>query len=342
MLDLEGRVRFASPRDLEMFGLANMEAKLGRNVLDFIIDPERERAAKTLAETLTGRFPANQRFMMRRADGRQFMAELSGTLLHDGLGLARGLMIVTRDVTERQQQEDELQSKNEELERFTYTVSHDLKSPLITIKGFANALLGDFRAGRTDRVEEDLRRVVVAADKMTQLLNGLLELSRIGRVERPPTHVSMNRLAHDVVELLSGPIKARKARVVVQPDLPKVLADQQRLMQVLQNLVENALKFGGSPPEIVIGMKVFHGQEVFFVSDNGPGVEPRFRETIFGLFNKLDAHTEGTGIGLALVRRIVESHDGRIWVEAARPDGTGAIFYFTLAPGAATSGTFQI
>jgi PAS domain S-box-containing protein len=338
---MEGRVRFSSPKDIEMFGLPNMDAKLGRHALEFVAEHERERVQQNLVDALAGKLLPNQRFAMRRADGSQFMAEVNGTLLHDGLGVARGLMIVTRDATERQRQEDELQSKNEELERFTYTVSHDLKSPLITIKGFAGALMADARAGRTDRLESDLKRVVVAADKMTQLLNGLLELSRIGRVERPPVSVSMSKLANEVVDLLSGSIKANKARVTVQQNLPSVLGDPQRLQQVLQNLIENALKFGGQPPKIFVGMKPIMGQEVFFVSDNGAGVEPRFRETIFGLFNKLDARTEGTGIGLALVRRIIEAHGGRVWVESAEADGTGAVFYFTLAPGAATSGTTE-
>ncbi|HEV2693902.1 MAG TPA: PAS domain S-box protein [Verrucomicrobiae bacterium] len=342
VMDMEGRIRFASPKDLEMFGLPDMDAKLGRHTLEFVAEGERERVTQTLLQSFMGNIERNQRFMMLRADGSQFMAEVNGTLLRDGLGVARGLMIITRDVTERQRQEDELKSKNEELERFTYTVSHDLKSPLITIKGFAGALLADAKVGRTDRLADDLKRVVVAADKMGQLLNGLLELSRVGRIVNRPVRVSLTKLADDVVELLSGSIKQRGAQVTVQRDLPVVSGDPQRLQQVLQNLIENALKFGHDtrPPVIEVGAKTQAGQMLLFVRDEGRGIEPRFRETIFGLFNKLDARSDGTGIGLALVRRIVEFHGGRIWVESGEND-QGTVFYFTLPPGGATSGGSQ-
>jgi signal transduction histidine kinase len=241
-------------------------------------------------------------------------------------------MVIIRDVTERQRQEDELKNKNSELERFTYTVSHDLKSPLITIKGFAGALLADAAAGRTDRLTDDLKRIVLAADKMAELLNGLLELSRIGRILNPPQNVSMSRLAEDVLALLAGTIAQRQARVTVQPGLPDAYGDAQRLQEVLQNLVENALKFSapGRAPEIEIGFATIGEPTAYFVRDRGRGIEARFHESIFGLFNKLDTRSEGTGIGLALVRRIVEFHGGSIWVESAGL-GEGATFYFTLA-----------
>ncbi|MEY4918142.1 MAG: hypothetical protein RL616_2055 [Verrucomicrobiota bacterium] len=339
VLDLAGVVRFASPHDLNIYGVAKNEALLGRAMLDFVLPGDRERAMTTLHRAQQGQFEANQRFQMLRPDGSRFVAELNGALLRDGLGVARGLMVITRDVTDRQRQEDELKNKNEELERFTYTVSHDLKSPLITIKGFAGALLVDAKVGRTDRMGDDLNRIIAAAEKMTALLNGLLELSRVGRIVNSPVAVAMTKVADDVVELLAGSIKQRRASVTVQRDLPVVSGDPQRLHQVLQNLVENALKFGGlaGPPEIDIGVKIVPGEgRVFFVRDYGRGIEPRHRELVFGLFNKLDARTEGTGIGLALVRRIVEFHGGRIWVEAGEAD-VGTVFCFTLPGTAATS-----
>jgi len=340
VLDMAGNVRFTSPRNQELFALHHPEAMLGRDFLDFIVPADLERARPLLHRALQGNFDPQQRFQMLRPNGTRFVAELNGTLLRDGLGVPRGLMVITRDVSDRQHQDDELKNKNAELERFTYTVSHDLKSPLITIKGFASAQLADAKAGRTDRLDDDLKRIVAASDKMAQLLNGLLELSRVGRILNQPISVSMTQVAEEVVELLSGTISQNGAQVTVQRAMPIVSGDPQRLAQVLQNLLENALKFSRQtgPPVISIGCKKHLDVDVFFVRDNGPGIEPRHRKSVFGLFNKLDARTEGTGIGLALVRRIVEFHGGHIWVESGA-DGKGAIFCFTLAGATATSET---
>ena len=227
---------------------------------------------------------------------------------------------------------EELRQKNTELEQFTYTVSHDLKSPLITIKGYSGGLLRDLSNGRHDRFESDLKRIAVAADKMTSLLENLLELSRIGRIVNPPTKFSMGELTHDVISLLSGPITKCNANIVVQEGLPDIYADRTRMHEVIQNLVENALKFTGERPEptIEIGLrKNGVSNQIFFIRDNGKGIDPRYHETVFGLFNKLDASTEGTGIGLALVRRIIEVHGGRIWVESEGIN-RGTTFCFTL------------
>lgn len=239
---------------------------------------------------------------------------------------------VFEDITVRHQQDRELHEKNAELERFTYTVSHDLKSPLITIKGFAGALLQDVAAGKHQRLEADLRRVSEAAEKMGHLLNDLLELSRIGRTVNPPVEVKLEVLVREVLGLLAGAIAKTGAQIELQPGLPVVRADRQRLAEVWQNLLENALKFSGSAsPRIEIGWREGGAEQdaVFFVRDHGVGIDPRYHETVFGLFNKLDARTEGTGIGLALVRRIVEVHGGRIWIESEGA-GHGTTCCFTL------------
>jgi PAS domain S-box-containing protein len=331
VLDLEGQVQFSSPKALELFQLSAAPDSPPRHALEHVAARDLPRAQNVLREAVAGKITTDERFTMTRQDGSQFVAELNGALLRDGLGIPRGLMVIIRDVTERQRQEDELKSKNSELERFTYTVSHDLKSPLITIKGFAGALLTDLAGGRTHRLADDLKRVILAADKMAELLNGLLELSRVGRIVNPPVPVDMAKIAGDVVELLSGSIKLRQATVTVQPGLPAAYGDPQRLQEVVQNLLENALKFpaAGGRPEIEIGFKIIVDQTAYYVRDHGQGIEARHHETIFGLFNKLDARSEGTGLGLALVRRIVEFHGGHIWVESAGL-GAGATFYFTL------------
>ena len=331
VLDNEGCVAFASPRDLKLFGLTAAGDKLGRSGLEFVDESDRPRAEQIVRDALAGALKSSERLMMLRPDGSRFMAELNGTPLRDTLGLPHGVMFVIRDVTERQRQEDELKSKNAELERFTYTVSHDLKSPLITIKGFAKALAADVAAGEVGRLDEDLKRIVAAADKMSDLLNGLLELSRVGRMVNAPARVSMAALVQGVLELLAGSIAQRGAKVTVQPGLPEAFGDARRLQEVWQNLVENALKFSATDraPEIEIGCKAAGKETAYFVRDRGCGIELRYHERIFGLFNKLDNRSEGAGIGLALAQRIVEFHGGKIWVESAGA-GQGATFCFTL------------
>jgi len=340
LLDLTGRVLYFSPKALELcYGSAGAEPPPERRALELVADADKARALEVLRRAAADQFPANERLVVRRDDGHEFVAELNGRLVRDGLGVPWGILVIIRDATERQRQEDELKRKNGELERFTYTVSHDLRSPLITIKGFAGGLRADAAAGRTDRLQADLTRIVLAADKMSDLLNGLLALSRVGRIVNPPMLVAMEKLTQDVLDLLAGSISQRQARVTVQPGLPSVQGDPQRLREVLQNLVENALKFSppDRPPEIEIGFKTVGDQTVYFVRDQGRGIEPRFQASIFGLFNQLDPRTEGTGIGLALVQRIVEFHGGRVWVESAGA-GRGATFCFTLPGRKALSG----
>jgi PAS domain S-box-containing protein len=236
------------------------------------------------------------------------------------------------DITKRKQAERELQDKNIELEHFTYSVSHDLKSPLITIQSYAGQIMQDVDDGHYERIHGDLKRIIHASSKMTNLLNDLLELSRIGKMMGTPERIDMVHMANDVLKQLAGPLSIRSVEVVVQPDLPEIYGDQVRIMMVLQNLVENAAKYMGDQPSprITIGSRATGSTTVFFVSDNGQGVEQRFHEDIFGLFNKLDPRSKGTGVGLAMVKRIVEVHGGRVWVES-EGEGTGSTFCFTLS-----------
>jgi len=250
-----------------------------------------------------------------------------------------GIVGAVQDITERKQVEEEretliqeLETKNAELERFTYTVSHDLKSPLVTITGFLGFLEKDAASGNIERVRSSINRITSAAKKMQSLLNDLLELSRIGRLMNPPEDVPFGDIVYEAVDHVRGRLDNVNAIVEIQRDFSIVRGDRVRLVEVVQNLLENSIKY--SDPRvrlrIEIGMNALNekGFPVFFVRDNGIGIEPEFHERIFGLFNKLDAQSEGTGIGLSLVKRIIEVHNGRIWIKSEK--GKGATFYFTL------------
>ncbi|HKJ39525.1 MAG TPA: ATP-binding protein [Anaerolineales bacterium] len=227
----------------------------------------------------------------------------------------------------------QLQQQVEELERFTYTVSHDLRSPLVTIKGFLGMLNQDLQDNRPDKIQSDFDRITGAADKMDALLTDLLELSRIGRKMNPPEDVQFMNIVEDALENVHGRIEPRGITVQIQPNLPVIHGDRQRLTEALQNLVDNAAKYIGDQtnnPRIEIGQRGEQdGKQIFFVKDNGIGIATEFSEQIFGLFNKLNSQSEGTGIGLALVKRIIETHGGKIWVESEGL-GKGSTFFFTL------------
>jgi len=225
-----------------------------------------------------------------------------------------------------------LETKNAEMERFIYTVSHDLKSPLITIKGFLGMIREDVQEQQYHRVVSDLQRIDNAASKMQHLLEDLLELSRIGRVVNPSERFSLSELLEETVELLHGILSQKRVHVSIQDHLPWITADKARFREVYQNLIENACKFFGDQPQPLIEIGVRHDdiQPILYVRDNGIGIAKEYQETIFGLFDKLDPSTDGTGIGLALVKRIIELHGGRIWVESQ--PGHGATFCFTCKP----------
>lgn len=236
---------------------------------------------------------------------------------------------------EREEIIDELENKNEELERFAYTVSHDLKSPLITIKGFLGLMNEAIEEGNTDLVQECLKRINRASDTMLNLLDELLNLSRIGRVGGTPKPSSLSALAHEAAHNVKGILDQTGTIVSISPDLPTVLCDPMRIREVFQNMFENAARYGA--PEGNTLVEVSHRTEetelgtetVYVVRDTGMGINPQYTERIFRIFEQLNPGEGGTGIGLALVRRIIEHHGGRVWAES-KGLGAGTAFCFTL------------
>ncbi|MBL8099122.1 MAG: PAS domain S-box protein [Anaerolineales bacterium] len=225
----------------------------------------------------------------------------------------------------------ELGDKNAELERFTYTVSHDLKSPLVTINGYIGYLETDFKNNNLERFQHDSKRIREAVIKMHRLLGELLELSRIGRIANPSEMIPFAEIIQSALEIEHGNLIKHNVEMMIQPNLPTVFGDRQRLIEVAQNLINNAAKFmqNQTKPQIEIGTSgEENGFTIFYVKDNGIGIPTKLQDRIFGLFDKLDSQTEGTGIGLAIVKRIVEVHGGKIWVQSEA--GKGSTFFFTL------------
>lgn len=339
VIDEQGLIETFNPAAERMFGYEEAEVK-GQNVRILMPSPYRDKHDAYLARCLkTGEpriFGIGPKILALRRDGSTFPIEL--TVAETRVGNRRLFTGIIRDVTERRKAQEQqmalleqLTEKNAELERFIYTASHDLKSPLITIQGFSGMLEQSVARGEFERMPGDIRRIRAAASRMQTLLDDLLELSRIGRVVNPPARISMRVLVHEAIDLVRDRISNGKLRTEIASDLPDAVGDPKRIFEVWLNLIENAVKFMGdqNQPSIEIGAQTEETETVYFVRDNGIGIEPGYHAKIFGLFERLDPSTEGTGIGLAIVKRIVEIHGGRLWVESGGP-GRGCTFYFSL------------
>jgi DNA-binding response OmpR family regulator len=226
----------------------------------------------------------------------------------------------------------ELERKNQELEAFSYSVSHDLRAPLRSIDGFSQALLEDYPDRLDERGADYLRRVRAAAQRMGELIDDLLELSRVGRTELHRDRVQLSAIAESIAEELLRRDPGRQVKFQIQPGL-EAPADGRLIRAALENLFENAWKFTSKVPEAIItfGTGEHGGAISYFVSDNGSGFDMTYVERLFRPFQRLhsDADYPGTGIGLATVHRIVERHGGRVWAEGTIDQG--ATIYFTLA-----------
>jgi len=335
--DLDSRYIAVNEQFLHVSGVPK-EAIIGKTDLEIWDKPFAEMYRKDDLEVIQSGVRKTVEELQKDGNGREYWVETTKTPIRNQRGDVIGTTGIARDISERKTTEmererfiTELAAKNAELERFTYTVSHDLKSPLVTITGFLGYLDQDARAGKFDTFTRDMNRIRQAVDKMQTLLNDLLELSRIGRIINEPIETDFGSIVRDTLALLNGAIAARNVNIVFTDEGQKVFGDRVRLLEVIQNLVENAIKFMGeqSQPEIQIGsIKNEQGKQVFYVRDNGIGIEQQYQDRIFGLFNKLDTNTEGTGIGLTLVKRIIEVHNGEIWLESE--PGKGTTFFFTL------------
>ncbi len=337
-MDREGKIlNFVPSSTIEPF--LPPDEFLGRNISQVMPPDVADQTMFNIGRTLeSGMLQVFEYKLPADKENKYFEASVIRNDAETVIAMVRDITVRKWAATEREElinqlekQKDELEAKNAELTQFTYTVSHDLKSPLVTINGYLGYIEQDAASGNMERLRQDTQRIQNAANKMHALLTELLELSRIGRMMNPPEDIPFEDLVRDAMDAVHGQLEARHITVRSQPDLPTIHGDRQRLTEVLQNLIDNAVKYMGEQPDPLIEIGQ-NGEEddkpIFFVRDNGMGIAPEYHERIFGLFNKLDARSEGTGVGLALVKRIVEYHGGRIWVESEL--GKGSTFYFAL------------
>jgi PAS domain S-box-containing protein len=241
------------------------------------------------------------------------------------------IVVTFIDITGRKRIEEDLRVKTAEIEQFIYTVSHDLRSPLVTVKTFMGYVEKDLAEGNREQLAQDMVYINGAADKMKLLLDELLEFSRIGRIEAAPAEVLLGELLDDVLGTLAGTITERSVDFRLPAPGLMLCADLSRLRQLWQNLIENAIKYSRDDvsPRIEIGWRLVNAETVFSVRDNGIGIDPLYHSKIFGIFEKLEPKSPGAGLGLTMVQRIVERYGGRIWVES-EGEGKGSCFRFTL------------
>jgi PAS domain S-box-containing protein len=276
----------------------------------------------------------------RRRDGTLWYGMLHVRTVPDQQGRPSYYEGFVEDITERKKGEEmrerhirELAQKNAELDRFTYAVSHDLRSPLLATRAFLALLEDDLKSGDSGEVRRDIARIDESAEKLELLISTLLSLSRSGRVVDIPVRIPFSDLAREAAGLLEATIRERKVVLVIPDHLPELSGDRERLLQVMINLIDNAVKFMGDQeePRVEIGVREDAGTTYFFVRDNGTGIKKENLQKVFGLFERFNPEIPGTGIGLATVKGIIEAHGGKIWVESEGV-GRGTTVSFTLPP----------
>jgi PAS domain S-box-containing protein len=236
------------------------------------------------------------------------------------------------DITEQKRAEEEIQEVNEELKNFVHVVSHDLKTPIISVQGFSSRLLRDYQEKLGAKGRTYLEQIKASARRMEVLVSDLLTLSRIGRAVSTFEEVPSLKIVRNVTTGLQDRLKENGIEFVVANNLPTIYCDGERIYQVFENLLVNAIKFmrDTKNPKIQLGYEDRGDFYQFCLRDNGIGIDPKYHREIFEMFYRLREieDEQGTGLGLAIVERIVNNHGGKVWVESKK--GTGATFYFTL------------
>jgi PAS domain S-box-containing protein len=321
-----------------MKSLFGAQIEIGHSVLDYNTDPDDHTLIKKGLDLAISGEP----FSMELFSGEKFRPRryyvISYNTVRSRQGEVIGAAVYVRDLTERKHMEDDLQSytnelliANKELESFSYSISHDLRAPLRAMKGFSDMLLVDYSEKLDTQAQEYIKRIINSSVKMSELIDDILSLSKVSRQEIVPQEINLSTIAETVVNVLHQGDPANKVEVVIEPDI-KALGDARLMGIALSNLISNAWKYSSktSDARIEFGTMKKDGQKVYYVRDNGAGFNMAYVERLFEPFRRLHTDREfpGTGIGLAIVKRVIQKHKGAIWAESET--GKGATFYFTL------------
>lgn len=342
----EGHLLQVNQRFCSMLGYDRPEELLNRHVLDLSPPDDREAHRRLRESVLNGQassYVLEKRYLCR--DGRMIWGRLTGSLVRHANGEPHYLIGIVEDITQTkeatqalQESYENLKQMHQELESFSYSVSHDLRTPLRAIEGFALILQEDYR----DRLDEEgfshLQRIRMASQRMAGLIDALLSLARVNRQQLAREEVNLSAKASEIAQSLKSSQPGRQVDFIIASGV-RAIGDPYMLEAVLENLLGNAWKFTSPRPRTVIEFGAFelNGEKIFFVKDNGVGFDMAYVDKLFGAFQRLHKADEfkGYGIGLATAQRIIQRHGGRVWAEGS--PGQGATFYFTLNHAAGTA-----
>ncbi len=341
---LDGRIVSVNPAFARMLDYASPQELINEvtNVRKLYVDPSRRDELISLIHAQG--FVENFEVQIRRKDNREVWFLLNTRILRDAGGIVCFEGMVT-DITDRKRAGEEILKLNRELERhiiqlgeankeleaFSYSVSHDLRAPLRAIDGFSNILLKK-QADKLDNEDKRMLNIIrINTQKMGELIENLLTLSRLGRKEMALSDIDMCELAKDVCQELRATVPGRVLQFNIKT-LPAAIGDIKLIRQVFVNLLSNAIKFTRSREIAVIEVGGWNekNENIYYVKDNGVGFDMQYSDQLFGVFQRLHSEKEfeGTGVGLAIIQRIIHRHGGRVWAEGKIDEG--AIFYFTL------------
>ena len=322
IFDKRGHLIFANPALLDMYGLRLHDVR-GRLYKDFLLE------TVELPQNLTDWDGWRGRITLVRSDGSSFPAAISVAPVSDREGAEPNATIaIVRDISQTLEYEQKLEALNRELESFAYTISHDLRAPIRAIQGFSLALQEDQGHLLDDNGKRYLERIRNISIEMDGLVLDLLDYSRIGRIFSSPETVDLGKLVTESYEELEPQVHGRNVKFTKVGSFPVIVCERIRIKQIFTNLLSNSLKYSGENPSIEVGC-IDRGPEYeFYVQDNGKGFDTNYVDRLFEPFYRLDKSVEGTGIGLATIKKIVETNGGKIWAQS-KP-GEGSTFSFTL------------